>query len=207
MSDTNSYQSGNFDHVHIAVNGKIRSGKKSESIGGSYINGNTMTCLALNGNLQKSKGMIPLSEEFIHISSKTNSSIQNSTSNFTNGNENTFKSDYIGGSLSEHITSLGGGKGTGHLKTFNNGHINGYINGLTKNHCNGYMNRSFEVESKNNKNVTFKVDSSQIRNSKGNGINIMVNTKMEESYLKGEYKKDSKGKLGGEAADEISTEL
>ncbi|KAG7153694.1 Band 4.1-like protein 4-like [Homarus americanus] len=210
VSDTNGYHNGSYDHMNVAVNGKVNGlGKKNGSISGIYMNGksNSKTCLAMNSYSPKSKGLAPLSDEFIHINSKINGNNKNSMSNFTGGDANIYKTDYITGSVHEHVNTLTGGKGTGHLKTFTNGHVNGFINGHTKDHRNGSINSCFEVESKNNKNVTFKVDSSLLRNSKGNGLNVTVNGKLEDNHLKGDYKGDAKGKLNGEAADEISTEL
>ncbi|XP_069181065.1 uncharacterized protein [Procambarus clarkii] len=211
VSDTTSCPNGSFDHIHAAVNGKMRgSGKINESISGTYMSegSNTKTCYTMNGYSQNCKGIVPLPDEYIHINSKANAcNIKGPMINFTNGDSNTYKTDYINGNLHEHVLNLSSGKGSGHLKTFGNGHVNGNINGHLKDYRNSSTNNSFEVESKNNKNVTFKVDSTLLRNSKGIGVNITVNGKLDGGHLKGEYKSDSKGKLGGEAADEISTEL
>lgn len=215
MSDANCYPNGSFDCGNAAVIGKLGGlGKANGSITGTCMNGNnnnSKTCLTLNGHSPKSKVVAPACDEYIHINSKINNNMKSHMNNFNKGDLNSYETDYINGSLHERVTSLNGGKGIGHLKTFSNGHVSGFCNGHAKDHPNGLLNNSFEIESKNNKNVTFRFDSSLIRNSKGSGINVTVNGKLEDDHLKGkvngEYKGDLKGKLNSEAVDEISTEL
>ncbi|XP_071545095.1 uncharacterized protein [Panulirus ornatus] len=214
VSDANGYPNGSFDCGNTAVPVKFSGlGKTNGSIGGSCMNGNnnSKTCLSLNGHSPKSKVLAPTCDEYIHINSKINSNIKSHLNSFNNGDLNGYETDYINGSLHERVTSPNGGKGIGHMKTFGNGHVSGFFNSHAKDFPNGSMNNSFEIESKNNKNVTFRFDNSLIRNSKGSGINVTVNGKLEDDHLKvkanDEYKGDLKGKLNSEVVDEISTEL